>query len=305
MNYQLILESRGIMTFGGAGSDHFLINCPFHDDQKPSFQVHRQLGVFICFGCGKTGGFAALIAGIDGISVGEAKRKLIMGGADDVDIVIDEINQALDGDEIKEIEYFSLKSFHKIFPTIIGTTGEVYLRTRRISRNIIERFDLRWGESGVMQYRVIMPIYTTKGRLLSYAGRATQKSMQPKSRKVRSAGGALYGLYELIREKKGKLPYLILCEGEFDAMWLQQNDWNGVSSMGTAVLTEDQMALVRRHCKLAVVSFDGDNAGRRAQKVAVKSLRRILPTVEVAMPEGKDPNELSVKQLEKLYGGVV
>ena len=303
MNYQKVLERKGIETFGGAGESDFLINCPFHDDQKPSCEVHRYEGIFYCFGCGKSGSFAKLIAEISGVSIGEAKKQLLE--ADNVDVVVDEINRALDGEKQKKIEYFSVKSFHKIFPKVMGTLGEGYLKTRKLSRNIIERFDLRWGESGVMKERGILPIYTTKGKLLTYAGRAAKDGMQPKSRKARSAGKALYGLYELIREKKGRLPYLIICEGEFDAMWLQQNGWNGVSSMGTAVLTEDQVALIRRHSELAVVSFDGDNAGRRAQKVAVRSLREILPTIEVAMPEGKDPNELSAKNLEVLYGGII
>jgi DNA primase len=74
--------------------------------------------------------------------------------------------------------------------------------------------------------------------------------------------------------------------------------------MGTAKLTEEQITFLKRHAKMAVWSYDADNAGRRAQKVAVGTLKKIMPCVEIFLPESKDPNELSADEVQKIYGGL-
>ena len=304
MNYVEVLEKKGITTYGGAGEDHVLFNCLFHDDQTPSCEVNINTGQFYCFGCGKKGGFAKLLAEIEGISVEDAKKQLLE--VDEIADVVAEINRVLEGEEEKEeIKYFSVKSFHKVFPKVVGTPGEEYLKgkTRKINLETAEKFDLRWGIEGVMKDRVVIPVYTTKGKLLTYAGRTIHEDVQPKTRKVRSGLTTLYGFYEIVQQwnKPGKLPYLIVVEGEFDAMYLQQLGYWAVSTMGTAKLTEDQVALLKRHSQMAVWSYDADNAGRRAQKEAVNLMRQLMPCVSVVLPEGRDPNDLSVDEAKKIY----
>ena len=49
--------------------------CPFHQEKHPSFVIYPD-GHFHCFGCGRHGGVAALVAEAEGISRREAARRI-------------------------------------------------------------------------------------------------------------------------------------------------------------------------------------------------------------------------------------
>ena len=312
MNYVDILEKKGITTYSGAGAADVLIHCPFHDDQKPSCEVNIHTGQFYCFGCKESGGFVRLLSEVSGITLDEAKRTIMDG--ESVDSLFDDIKKHIENIDIDEREvplYFGLDSFEKIFLSVIGTQGMKYLKGRNINENTAIRFNLRWGGDSTAtkwQERVIIPIYTEKGKLLSWAGRTIIKNLQPKTRKVsgRSPLITLFGLYQLL-ESTGhkKLPYIIVNEGEFDSMYLQQNGLYAVAIMGTAKLTGEQTTLLKRHSSRVVLSYDGDNAGRRAQKDAFEHLKKIMPCLTVSLPEGKDPNDLSSEEIKRFYKGVI
>lgn len=305
MNYRDKLESMGIDTFDGAGQDDVLILCPFHDDQRPSCEVHTSKGMFYCFSCGAKGNFSKLYAELSGITVGEAKKHLM----DDVSTnsVLEDIQKLLDSvEEVKVERFYSIKNFHEFFPTIRFTLGIKYVNSRKIDNFTAEAYDLRWGREGVMMDRVVIPVYNECGKLLTYAGRAIYDYMQPKIRKVQSGLSTLFGLYQLIKKDlTSKLPYLIVVEGEFDAMWLVQNGYNAVSTMGTASLTESQMMLLKRHAERVIWSYDGDEAGRLAQRAGVAMTERFMSTTSVYIPSGLDPNMLKPENLKKIYGGLL
>jgi DNA primase len=307
VNYVDALNKRGISTFSGAGAEDVFINCPFHNDQKPSCEVNIHNGLFHCFGCGESGSFAKLLAEIENIPLDEAKRRIMDG--ESIDSVHEDLKKKLlDMDDEKELpKFFDLDSFNKVFAPVAGTAGMNYLKKRNISEKTAERYNLRWGDHGKWENRIIIPICTDKGKLLTWAGRTIIKDLQPKTRKVggRSSLFTLFGLYQILDEAKiRKVPYLIVCEGEFDAMYLMQNGYYAVATMGTAKLTGEQMALLKRHCASVVWSYDGDNAGRRAQKEGFMMTKKIMRSFTISLPEGKDPNDLTPDEIRKIYKGV-
>ncbi len=308
MNYRDMLERRGVNTFDGAGSSDFLITCPFHDDASPSLEVHKRTGVFYCFGCKESGSFVKLLAEIENIPLADAKR--IMMKVDNADSVLSDIGAMLEdlGEEEKELKYYSIKAFHKKYkPLAENKSGLGYVVNRGIERDEAAWFDLRWsGETGKWRDRVIIPIYTEAGKLLTYAGRTIRKDVKPKTRKIkgRSPRSSLYGLWELIRYYGNiKFPYLIVVEGEFDALYLQQLGLYAVSTMGTMGLTGEQIYLLKRYSHAVVFSYDGDDAGRRAQAKGILKTKGFLPTLGIDLPDGYDPNELPKAMAEKIYRG--
>ena len=50
--------------------------CPFHEENKPSFQVYLKTDSFYCFGCGKGGDVFTFIMMIENVSFVEAVRIL-------------------------------------------------------------------------------------------------------------------------------------------------------------------------------------------------------------------------------------
>ncbi len=55
---------------------NFVGLCPFHNEKTPSFNVSPELGIFKCFGCGKTGNVITFLIEYNGMSFIEAKREL-------------------------------------------------------------------------------------------------------------------------------------------------------------------------------------------------------------------------------------
>lgn len=42
-------------------SDNYFISCPFHSDSSPSLSINRNRNIFKCFGCGRGGGYVAMV----------------------------------------------------------------------------------------------------------------------------------------------------------------------------------------------------------------------------------------------------
>ena len=89
--------------------------------------------------------------------------------------------------------------------------------------------------------------------------------MVPKTRKSRSPHRTLFGLYELVH-KVEKVPLLIVVEGEFDAIFLQQYGLPAVANMGTSPMGAEKIRLLRHYAHKVVLSYDGDEASQRAMQ---------------------------------------
>jgi len=304
LNYIQILNSLGVETRVVGLGEWASMLCPFHDDTSPSGQVSVKRGTFMCFGCHEHATFERLYHQLTGEQLSildDIDDSVPLDTQTDLDILSGFVRK--DEDLAKRLSAYSRESFHRLYyPVRTSREGSSYLKSKRkLNSTTWKKFDLRWGISGVMKHRVVFPIYNEIGKLISYGGRTTRDAV-PKTRKVRSAKSTLYGLHEaLLKSKRNRLPYVIIVEGEFDAMYLQQCGYIAVASMGTSRLTVDQEGLVYSWAKRAFVSYDEDEAGIDAAELAIEYLSDIVPTDQIRLPSGKDPNDLSATEVEKLY----
>jgi len=289
----------------------FKICCPFHDDSSPSCGVWKDSGYFHCWGCQEEGSMVDLLMEVEGISKGEAIRRT--RGEDDISDMEDRIRNIL-GNDPKEFRYLSKKSFHKVYPPVkLGSPFCRYLMgpSRKLNMSTILRFDAREGN---LKYRnrVVLPIYGVDGKLISYVGRAID-DRQPKTRKARSPHRTFFGLFELLRDfvPDSFSGLIILVEGEFDAMYLQQLGVPAVANMGTGDLGPEKIQLLRKYSRKVVLSYDPDDAGERAtygyttksgrfHPGHIQVLRKHLPVEVVELP-GKDPNDLTPEEVRDVY----
>ena len=261
IDYVAQLDKRGIDTDKTSGEDNILISCPFHNDETPSMGVNIRNGLFYCFGCEEQGNFAKLIAELDGISYHDAKRILL--DLDTPELVLRELEDILEEEEEPELKYFSEASFNKVFrKATTSVRAKRYLIGRGISETTADAFNLRWGgsESFVWRYRVIIPIYTYDGKLTNYSGRAVYPKTKPKIRKARPSRNTLFGAWTLANGIKvgDRYRYVILVEGEFDAMFLNQHGYHAVAVTGTVELTDVQISILRRMAAEVVIAYDND-----------------------------------------------
>jgi len=305
--------------------------CPFHREKTPSFTVDRGKGLFYCFGCG-TGGdvfkFLTLterftfpeavehVAARVGIDLPRRKRTSRESEKDDLFEILDEASNA----------------FHQAlgFP---DNAAARYLRERRVAPEIIKKYGFgyapdmwdyiasrltgKFGEkrletaglimprkSGSGFYdrfrnRLMIPIHSETGQIVGFGGRSLDGS-EPKY--LNSPESELFNksrlLYNLHRSKDAmrRLQRAILVEGYFDAIALDHAGVPGVvASMGTS-FTLEQCRLLRRFARQVVISYDGDDAGRRAAvRAAAPLLASDLAVSVVDLQGEKDPDSLVQK----------
>jgi DNA primase len=311
MDVEIYLEEMGIDYYPSAA--RFMVVCPFHDDHTPSCGIWADSGYFKCFGCGEAGSFAEFMAEVKGITIREAVRRL--QGQDDISDLEDSIGHFLDQNE-KVFRYFEWASFWRTYPAVIPETRawDYLVREggkpegRKLTADSVLRFGIRWGgDTGKYRYRVILPIQTVEGKLLSYVGRTIKVGMVPKTKKSRSPHRTLFGLDKIVK-KVAKVPLLIIVEGEFDAIYLQQYGIPAVSNMGTIPMGAAKIRLLRRYASKVGLSYDGDAAGEKRmygderKRGEINVLSKHIPTISVGLPDDRDPNDLSEKEVDEIYG---
>jgi DNA primase len=316
LDYRIELENRGLDPYD-SGSHYLMMNCPMHEDSNPSFSVSLLDGSYRCFGCEGRGTFAELIAALDDITVAEAIAKIRSDTSVDDNLSV--LEASLEDEDNRAI-VFNEKSFHKVFIPIWGTPAEWYLRAkhgaerpeldapRSLRKSIISRFDVRWAATGRYVGRVVLPIRMPSGKITSYVGRTVYAGTQPKTKKSISPMHTLFGIHELLSHF-GSVKSVVLVEGEFDAMYLQQFGVPALANMGTSILTKYQIRILRSLKAMVVLSYDGDKAGRIAmfgdgnKRVGeMSTLSRMMPTIAVNLPDGKDPNALDPYEIREVYG---
>ncbi len=161
--------------------------------------------------------------------------------------------------------------------------------------------------------RIIFPVMDKRGRVVAFGGRHLEEAFDPARRDgntppkylnspdhpVFSKGRLLYGMARARQASTKNMP-IILTEGYMDVIALAQSGFSGaVAPLGTAV-TEEQIELLWRLCRMEdktpILCFDGDSAGRRA---AYRVIDRCLPLLKpdqslrfAFVPSGEDPDSL-------------
>lgn len=303
IDYMAELEDRGVDVVSRTRRE-VMCRCPLpdHDDSSPSFQLNIENGLWNCFGCGESGNWVQLVSVLDDCTIGEALRKfpIVTGIGSLADIRPKPKNYE------PPLKYYNLKSFRTKFQPVMGTPGQGYLNARGVNDVTLTAFDIRYAGERTrdMRGRVIMPILSPEGRLVSFKGRAIHPDLKPKDKLARTAKHGLFGLYQLLHWSMWRnrhIRSIVLVEGEIDAMYLQQHGVPAVANGGTAKLSDQRVALIRKYAKRLVLSLDGDGPGEAAQWKIYEQLRGQIRVSTIGLPDGKDPNDLTPEEIDEIY----
>ncbi len=260
--------------------------CPFHAEKTPSFSVNPAKQIFYCFGCGAGGNVFSFVMKKEGLSFPEAVRGL----ANRYGIAMPTAN--LTPAQRKEIterdQLFALNRMVKDFfrhnlNSSKGNAGERYLSQRKITKEIIARFELGFAlpdwnalghylankrvpselleKSGLIsprktgtgyydtfRNRITFPIMDLHGKIIGFGGRVMDDSL-PKylnspETLIYNKRRSLYGIH-LAREKARTDERVYVVEGYFDLIALHQHGIsNSVATLGTA-LTSNHVKLLK------------------------------------------------------------
>lgn len=144
--------------------------------------------------------------------------------------------------------------------------------------------------------RIIFPIFSPNGRVVAFAGRilenreGTAKYLNSPESLIYIKGKILYGL-SFAKDEIRRQDKAILVEGYMDLISLYQSGIKNVVAVSGTALTEDQVLLLSRYTKNAVLLFDADTAGIKASMRSIELLlKRDMEIKIVSLPSGEDPD---------------
>jgi DNA primase len=175
----------------------------------------------------------------------------------------------------------------------------------------IERAGIGYPKGGYfidrLRGRVIFPLLDHRGNTVGFAGRVlpgpnekeTAKYINTPETPVYHKGSLLYAL-NLTRGNIKKKGVAIVVEGELDAISSWQAGIQNVVAIKGSALTEDQVRLVSRFCRKAILCLDSDIAGDSAARRGVITAQEQGLEVKVArLKDFKDPDDAARQNPEE------
>lgn len=300
--------------------------CPFHSEKTGSFNVSPENGVFYCFGCHAGGGAIQFVMQIENLEYIDAVALLAkLAGLEMPED--DDPGARIRRNRVLSINQFAARWFYDNLGRPEGKTAVAYMRERGIKPETARRFGLGcapdvWdglltaahaqgisqdemmlsglcsrGAKGnvydAFKNRLMFPVFDVRGNVIAFSGRALDDAP---AKYKNSPETPVYQkrntLYAIQLAKKSKRPYWILCEGNIDVVMLHQSGFDcAVATCGTA-LTDTQSRLMARMTGEVFLSYDSDEAGKKASQKAVNMLEKTGVKVRVLRLTGaKDPDE--------------
>lgn len=309
---------------------NFKANCPFHQENTPSFVVSPERQIWHCFGCGKGGDCFSFVMEYENMEFPESLRTLAKKAGVDLKESTYQKGAYSQKEKIYKLNSLAGKFYNFLLTEHkIGKIALEYLTKKRgLNPNLINTYSLGFSPSdnslskyltGKKGYkkedlieaglgfirngqivdffrgRIMFPLSDHRGNVVGFSGRAldennSSKYINTKETPVYHKGSLFFGL-ESAKDAIKKEDAAIIVEGEFDVLSsFAQGIKNVVAIKGTA-LTENQANLLSRFTKKIILCLDKDSAGFDATKRSLAPLEKNGMTINIATLLEKDPDE--------------
>ncbi len=310
--------------------------CPFHGEKTPSFHVLTDRQSYHCFGCGVHGDVFSFVMEYDKLPFFEAAKRIAGEVGMEVPERSPEATaKARRRKTLHDVMELATSFYRDKLRAPEGQAARDYLTNREIDPEMRERFGLGLApnepdallkelsreeidmalveDAGLLgntepgeakrdffRNRIIFPVRDPEARVIAFGGRALNPNARAKYLNSRATAlfdksRVLYNL-DLARRPIREVGTVIAAEGYMDVIALTRAGFaHAVAPMGTA-MTVDHLTSLWRLAPEPLISFDGDEAGRRAAR---RLLELALPMLEtghslkfVMLPQGQDPDDL-------------
>jgi DNA primase len=278
--------------------------CPFHAEKSPSFSVNREDGLFMCFGCQKSGDTITFVREIEHLDfVGAVEWLATRAGITLRYTTDDEGHRRGERKRLHDAMAKAVEWYHqRLLTGPDAGTARGYLRSRGLDGDVVRRYMLGWApeawdemvralklpddvlvatglgfknRSGrptdAFRGRLLFPIFDPEGRPVAIGGRILPGGEGPKYKNspetsLYSKSRVLYGLNWHKSEivGHGTAGEVIVCEGYTDVIGFAQAGVARAVATCGTALTEDHVKLLARFAKRIVLAFDADAAGQGA-----------------------------------------
>jgi DNA primase len=289
--------------------------CPIHQgDGERAFHVNLDKGAFNCFSCKAHGNVLDLVAALEQCTVRDAALKLAEWFKLDSTAEVGERTKKSDRQPATANAPAQSKTEKRSesepanpplkFALRVNTSHD-YGLSRGLTQETLDLFGAGLCLSkGMFAGRFIIPLHDEQGRLVGYAGRSLDDSepkyLFPSREKGFRKSELVFNLHRVLKTASADTPVVIV-EGFFDCMKLQQAGYHAVSLLGSS-LSEVQEELLVQNFNQLVLLFDGDDAGRSATAECLKRLARRAFVHVIELPDGKQPDQFTTDELRQLVG---
>ena len=320
--YERITGKKPKATKKGA-----MVNCPFHDDRRPSMSLYSDKNTFMCFACHEHGSSVDLVMKLKGLGNREAAEWICEEFGVDyekphVSSVAEPRNES---DETPAETYLKVNAtlaafFHANLPHApnprffeergVGSLEEEYCfgycpKGVIFTKNAELAVKLGYGDDkGECMFagRYIIPLRDFKGNVIGFEGRLPDaevdeshpKYMNSRNSPVFNKRGVFFNAQALFSKDSDEI---IVVEGVFDALaYIASGVRNVVSPLGCS-LSDKHLEILRKTGKKVVLGFDRDDAGRQATAKALRYSKNLRVAVLVADFKGqKDANAVLLSE---------
>ncbi len=191
--------------------------CPFHEEKTPSFSVDPEKGLYHCFGCKEGGNVFTFLEKMEGLSFGEALKKLASEAGVDLGRYETEPGPSRDeSSRLRGLNELACNYYQQcLLKSEAGARARDYLAGRRINEESVERWRLGYAPDGWDYFlnlaakrgigpeqvtraglavpregapgcydrfrnRLMFPIGDSAGRVIGFGARALSEEDQPK-----------------------------------------------------------------------------------------------------------------------------
>lgn len=300
--------------------------CPFHNEKTPSFYVSPERGSYHCFGCSEHGDIFSFVEKIEHVSFRDAFTLLAeRAGVDIRESGREESSALLSILKCAELHYHtnfqntaearqyihsrgvneeSVKNF------VIGFAKNEWrdlydelLRYKFTVEDMVTSGLIIQNENGKVydrfRGRVMFPIKNASGATIGFTGRVLPEYDDGKSGKyvntpetpVYHKSKVLFN-YSLAKGEIAKKREVVLVEGQMDALMSYQVGVTNVIAVSGTAFTNEHVQTISRAADKVILSFDTDEAGKKARdRAAIMCAYGGLEVYGVTTV-GKDPADM-------------
>ncbi len=266
------------------GGDELYCTCPFHDDSRPSMAFNVRKGLFVCYGCGESGGISKLVKQVGAGSVPMPSLSELR----------DHTERTLGGRQSAQPKVYPEEWLEQF--TVLPPRIRDYLRNdRHLTRITTKRFRIGWD--GVAK-AITIPLHDSRGRLLGVNRRFMDSSVKYRYPKGFPRKSTLFSYH---RVPMGS-PVVAVTEGCFDALAFWNIGVPAVSVYGSSMSSDQRKALMSLVPKVVLIAADNDDAGHKlADQIEDEIGQRLMTTARLKYPaKVKDPNSMTPSKLRRV-----
>jgi len=310
---------------------NFTTNCPFHNENSPSFVVSPERQIWHCFGCGKGGDAFSFLMEYENLEFIEALR--ILGKKAGIEIK----SSGSSFSSSKKEAIFALNKLASEYYNYVLTKHKVgekaleyLLKERGLNEKLIKTFNIGFSPitgDGLSNYlinkknfkpvdlveaglsfqkgsrtvdffrgRIMFPLTDHRSNIVGFSGRSVAgDDFSPKYINTRDTlvyhKGSMFFGLDLAREAIKKEGFSIVVEGEFDVISAFKEGVANVIALKGTALTENQAQLLSRFAPKVALCLDQDSAGMNAMKRSLPVLEKRALQISIIDLKEKDPDE--------------